>query len=415
MALLKPWTWFGSRTLSRDEGVQVGEPLTRPAAASEPVNFDTAMQLSAFWAAVRLWSETIASLPVTVEIERAGEWKPDTNGDLYKVLKSKPNRYQNTIEFIEMMVMNHVCFGNAYALKIKSPSGRLIGLLPVSAGQVVPELLKDGTLVYNYYHDGGVDVISGDNIWHWKMYGNGIIGLSPLSYARNSISVGLAGDKRIGQVYRNAGKPSGVLNIDGTLKPDQRKAIRENFRDLVEGPTDTLMVLEAAMKFQPISMNPTELQLLDTRRFQVEDVARFMDVPSVLINDTQGTTAWGSSVDTIMRGWYKRSLRNRVNSFAESMRCNLIPVETRHRTRVVFDFDDLLQMDRGERMAAHQKAIQSAVMTPNEAREEEGLPNMPGGDTLYANGAIVPLEGRSPTGAAPNARVDLIEDDENET
>lgn len=411
-SFLKPWTWFGSQSLSRNEGVQLSEPLSRSAEATEPVNFDTAMQLSAFWAAVRLWSETIASLPVKVQrLDReSGEWLDDANSDVSTLFRTKMNRYQNRVEFFETFVLNHVVFGNAYARKIYS-GNRLVGLLPLNSGQVLPELLQDGSVVYNYHHDGGVAVLAEENVWHWKMYGNGVTGLSPLAYARNSVSVGLAGDKRISQVFKNAGKPSGVLTVDGTLKPEQRDLIRTRFKELVQGGTDTLMVLEAAMKFQPISMSPTEFQLLDSRRFQVEDVARFMDVPSVLINDTQGTTSWGSSVDAIMRGWYKRSLRNRVNSLQESMRCSLIPAEQRPRTRICHDFDDLLRMDKGERMEAHQKAIQSAVMTPNEARREEDLPPLEGGDVLHANGAILPLAGRVANSKPPNARIDMAEDE----
>jgi HK97 family phage portal protein len=244
------------------------------------------------------------------------------------------------------------------------------------------------------------------------MFGNGVVGLSPLSYARNSISVGLSGDKRISQVYQNAGKPSGVLTIDSTLTDDQRSRVRERFKHLTEGKTDTLMVLEAAMKFQPISMNPTDIQLLDTRRFQVEDIARFMDVPSVLINDTAGTTAWGSGIGQIMRGWYKRSLRNRVRSLQESMRASLIPAGQRNRTRIAHDFDDLLKLDKGERMEANQKAINSGVITPNEARQEEDLPPLDGGDLLYANGAILPLAGRTADSRPPNARIEMAEDDD---
>lgn len=165
------------------------------------------------------------------------------------------------------------------------------------------------------------------------------------------------------------------------------------------------------MKFQPISMNPTDIQLLDSRRFQVEDVARFMDVPSVLINDTAGTTAWGSGISEIMRGWYKRSLRNRVNSLAESMRQELLPVGRRQNMRVVHDFDDLLRLDKKERMESNRAGINAGIITPNEARMDEDLPPMEGGDILYANGAIVPLAGRDSGTMTPNARVELVEEE----
>lgn len=408
----KPWTWFGvgSQSLTRNEGQQLSGPITLTQDLPEPVNFDTAMQLSAFWASVRLWSETIASLPVKIQVKDGDRWVDDESSDLAKMLNGRTNRYQNSLEFFECFVLNHAVFGNAYALKIMA-GNRLVGLLPLNAGQVQTELLPDETVVHYYHHSGGVIAYPAEKIWHWKTFGNGVVGLSPIEYARASVSVGLAGDRRIGQVFKNAGKPSGVLTIDGTLKDDQRQRIKERFKTLVEGGTDTLMVLEASMRFQPISMNPTDIQLLDSRRFQVEDVARFMDVPSVLINDTQGTTAWGSSVSEIMRGWYKRSLRNRVRSLQMSMRDALIPAPDRQNTRFVHDFDDLLRLDKGERMEAHQKAINSAVLTPNEARREEDLPPLDGGDLLYANGAILPLAGRSAMTKPPNARIEMAEDE----
>jgi len=399
-SLFRPWTWFGlgSRSLSKNRGLQYIEPTERTGEQVEPVSFDTAMQLSAFWAAARLWAETIASLPITVERLTDDVWSEDAQSDLAAMLRGNLNSYQNRVEFFETFVLNHVIFGNAYALKVFSGS-RLVGLVCLNSGQVEVELLKDGSVVYHYHHDGGVITYASENIWHWKMFGNGIVGLSPLAYARNAVGVGLAGDRRIGQVFKNAGKPSGVLTIDGTLKDDQRQLVRHRFKQLTEGGTDTLMVLEASMKFQPISMNPTDIQLLDSRRFQVEDVARFMDVPSVLINDTAGTTAWGTGIGEIMRGWYKRSLFNRVNSLQESMRQNLVPVERRDRTRIVHGFDELLKLDRRERMEASRAAINAGILTPNEARTDEHLPPMEGGDILYANAAIVPLAGRNNNGS----------------
>jgi len=410
-SLFRPWTWFGlgSRSLSRQKGVQFIEPTERTGEQLEPVTFDTAMQLSAFWAAARLWAETIASLPVMIEEWNGERWTVRDDSDLSILLKKRINRYQNRVEFFETFVLNHVVFGNAYAHKIYS-NGRLVGLMPLNSGQVEVELLKDGTIVYHYHYDGGVVTYAAENIWHWKMFGNSIVGLSPLAYARNAVSVGLAGDRRIGQVFKNAGKPSGVLTIDGTLKDDQRQLVRQRFKDLTEGGTDTLMVLEASMKFQPISMNPTDIQLLDSRRFQVEDVARFMDVPSVLINDTAGTTAWGSGISEIMRGWYKRSLRNRVNSLSESMKQHLLPEGKRQNMRVTYDFDDLLRLDKRERMESNRAGINAGIITPNEARRDEGLPPMEGGEILYANGAIVPLSGRESNSMTPNARIEMAEE-----
>lgn len=411
LSLLNPLGWFGtgrSGTLQRREGKQIDGPLSRASEPVAPVSFDTAMQLSSFWAAARLWSEVMSSLPVRMETLSGDEWQVDRQSDLARLFSGKVNRYQNCIEFFETFCLNFAVFSNAYALKIKS-GDRIVGLLPLNSGQVQAELMSDGSVVYEYFTNQGVSVYAESSIWHWKAFGNSITGLSAIEFARNSIAIGLQGDKRIGQVLKNAGKPSGILTIDSALTDEQRKRVKENFKDLTQGPNDDLMVLEAAMKYSTVSMSPGDIQLLESRRFQVEDIARFMDVPSVLINDTQNSTAWGTGIGEIIRGWYKKSVRHRVRSLQESMKCSLIPVEDRASTRFVHDFDDLLRLDKKERLEANQKGVNAAILTPNEARAEENLPPKEGGDELMINGSLVPI-GTSER-RRPNAFVEMTEEE----
>jgi HK97 family phage portal protein len=139
----------------------------------------------------------------------------------------------------------------------------------------------------------------------------------------------ITGEEWSSNVVGNGGKPTGVLMYDKILTKEQREQLRDRFRDLREGPTDALMTLEAGMKYEQISLSPQDVQLLEARRFQIEDIARFFGVPSVMINDTAGGTVWGSGIQQIIEGWYKLALRTELERIEASIVSNLLAVGER--------------------------------------------------------------------------------------
>lgn len=398
--------WFGLGGLTVQKGVQIGLPMTTSGPTAAPVNFDTAMAVSSFWSCVKLLAETVAALPLecwvlTTNEDGSTTRKPDTKNRLWRTLNYQPNRYQTRVEFFETMMLNLVVWGNAYAVIQRDVSGDVIGLLPIMAGQVSVDLDEDGSLVYTVYTaNGDVKVYSDGSIWHVKLFGNGLIGLSPLSYAAQSLGVSIATERRISTMAKNGGKATGVLMVDKLLTPVQRERVRANFRELEEGNNDGLFVLEAGMSYEQTSLSPQDMQLLETRKFQVEDVARFLGVPSVLINDTSGTTAWGTGIAQIMEGFYKLGLRPYLQRLQVSAKRHLIPMDQWDTIELEFCFEALLRMDELTRYKTYQAGINSAVLKPSEARSREGLPSAPHSDKLYANGTLTAL-GEKPAKPAP--------------
>jgi HK97 family phage portal protein len=183
-----------------------------------------------------------------------------------------------------------------------------------------------------------------------------------------------------------------VLSIDKVLTPEQRKAIRENFKDLADGGEDTLRVLEAGLTYQQISMNPKDVQLLESRKFQTEDIARFFGVPSVLINDMSASTAWGTGMSEIIRGFYKLGLRPYLERIECSLTARLIDIKDRYTIIPEFDFDALLRGDEKSRYEGYQVAIRTGVMTPNECRDKEGLSPDDSGGKLFIDRQLIYLE-----------------------
>lgn len=389
---------LGFNGLQRIRGDQYPTPSGYASQPAKPVTWDTAMQVSAFWACARLISETIASLPLVFYRVDGTTRTADITHPLAFLFRNKPNRYQTRVEFFETLLLNLCTWGNAYARITRDAAGEVTGLLPIMSSQVVPRLMADGAMVYEYYRDDGVVALAESSVWHLKLFGNGVVGLSPLGYARNSVGIAQAGEDRVGAIFRNGAKPSGVLMVDSALTPEQRATIRQSFADLAEGNTDSLIVLDKFMKYEAVSMSPQDIELLESRRFQMEDIARFMGVPSVLINDTSGSTTWGSGVQQLIEGFYKLNLRPYLERIEASILCNLMRPEERARYEVEFDFDALLRMDAKSRHETYDKAIQTGQLTPNEARALEGRGPLPGGDALLVQGAMVPIDqaGRAP-------------------
>ena len=384
------WGWVSSG-LRRLTGRQTAWPGSSSTAPARHVNFDTAMQTSAFWACARLISETVASLPVIFYRINGKQRIPDDGHPLYRVLALKPNRYQTRVDFFSTLVLNLVTWGNAYCQITRNGQGQIISLLPLMSAQMETRLLDDGSLVHLYTTSSGVTAFAESSIWHVKLFGNGVIGLSPLGYAAGSIGIAQAAEDRVTSVYRNGAKPSGVLMVDSALTKEQRSKIRESFIELAEGDNDSLIVLDKHMKYEQVSMSPQDIELLSSRRFQVEDIARFMGVPSVLINDTQGSTAWGSGIQQIIEGFYKLGLRPYLENIELSARLNLLPIGEQRGWEVELDLDALLRTDMVARFGAYNTGIQGGFVTPNEARQMEGWAELPGGNELLVNSTLVPI------------------------
>lgn len=382
--------WGASR---RQPGIQVYEPATGRL-TERSVTPDTALQISSVFACVRLLAETIAGLQLNFyEVVAGGALKQTVEYPLYQILSKKPNRYQTNVEFFETLIYQKALHGNSFHRIDRNTEGEVISLMPYMTPQVDTVLDNNGDITYRYRPGtAGIGIFAEESIWHNRLFGNGVIGLSPLDYARNSIGVQISAEDRVNTMANNNFKQSGVLMIDKVLKPEQRKQIRENFKDLTEGGEDSLKILEAGATYQPISLSARDVQFLETRRFQTEDIARFFNVPSVLINDTSATTVWGSGIEQIITGFYKFGLRPYLERLEASILNRLIKIDDRRRIVPIFDFDQLLRGDEKKRFEGYKTAISSGVKTINECRKQEDLAPVVGGDKLRIMQQLVPID-----------------------
>ncbi|MEO7494708.1 MAG: phage portal protein, partial [Massilia sp.] len=187
------------------------------------------------------------------------------------------------------------------------------------------------------------------------------------------------------------GKPTGVLMIDKVLKPNQREAVARNFEGMAEGNASRLYVLEADMKYQQLSLSPADQQLLETRKFSVEEICRWFDVPPVLVHHAN-VTAWGTGVSEIVQGWYTLAIRPALINIEQATRKRVMTPRQRATMKVECSLDALLRANPKDRAEMYAKGAQNGWITRGEIRQLEGWPRMSGTDILTAQSNLVPLD-----------------------
>ncbi|MBN9890111.1 phage portal protein [Salipiger abyssi] len=362
--------------------------------AGKPVSQDSALTVSAVWDCVRKLSQTAATLPLKVYEKSANGGRVEIEPDFADIICRQPNSVQTQVEFWEGMVANLSMRGNAVAEK-KVLGRNMVGLSPLP--NLTPYVNAEGRIVYEFYDRGKLERLPKDKVFHLRAFdpGNGI-GLSTIRYGANSMGAALAADETAGSVFSNAMMVAGVLASDQTLDAQQRVQLGEIINSYVSSRrAGKVMVLEAGLKFEPLQMNPEDAQLLETRRFQVEDVCRWFGVPPIIIGHAgDGQTMWGSGVEQIMLSWLTLGLNPLLSRIEARLQRDIVPPEKRGRWYCEYNREALLQMDskaKGEFMA---KMGQSGTMTANERRQKLNLPRHddPAADALLAQTALAPLE-----------------------
>jgi HK97 family phage portal protein len=358
------------------------------------IGVDGALQIAAVWACIERRATTIASLPFFAYEQANGQKVLARSSRLYSLLHESPNARMTPLEFWRAMVMNHDLRGNAYARIERDPrSGEAIALWPMPADQVEANVLDDGSMVYAYRLGVNVAVLAADNVLHLKGLGNGTTGLSKLEFMRATTDEAAKAQTSASRIFGNGGKPTGVLMIDHVLKADQRAALQERFAEMATGSMNRLYVLEANMKYEQLSLSPEDQQLLETRRFTIEEICRWFDVPPVLVHHSNVTT-WGTGIEQIIDGFHKFTVRPMLVSIEQAVRKRVMTAAQRARMTAEFALEALLRGNAKDRAELHAKNVQNGLMTRNEVRQLENLPPdpSPAANQLTAQSNLVPLD-----------------------
>lgn len=401
--------FFGAGAMGESPGPQYALPGASLVTDAAMIGPDGALQISAVWSCVERRATTVASLPFfAYDLLPDGQKRLARDSRLYQLLHESPNARMTPLEFWRAMMMNHDLRGNAYArIERDARTGEALAMWPMPADQVEAISLEDGSMAYTYRIGGNVMALAEKNVLHLKGLGNGTVGLSKLEFMRATSDEAAKAQTSASRVFGSGGKPTGVLMIDRVLKPEQRAALQARFAEMAAGNASRLYVLEADMKYQQLSLSPEDQQLLETRRFTVEEICRWFDVPPVLVHHSNVTT-WGSGIEQIIDGFHKFTIRPLLVSIEQAVRKRVMTPAQRARMGVEISFDALLRANAAARADLYAKHVQNGLMTRNEVRQLENLaPDAsPMANALTAQSNLLPLDklGQgSPKGGEANA------------
>lgn len=401
-AALRGWLGRGG-ALMDNTGTQYPVPSGALVAETALVGVDGALQVSAVWAAVEKTSKAVATLPLFVYRTDGQGQRTLARGDLlWQVLHESPNERMTPAEFWTAMLLNLLMRGNAYARLTRNARGEVVAMVPMAADQVEVTLLPDGAVVYEYAIGADVAVLAAESVLHLKEIGNGTIGLARLEYMRATLSEAANAQAHANRTFANSGKLAGILMVDRVLNQQQRDAIRQKFTDLASGPMARLYVLEASMKYEQVGLSPADVQLLETRKFSISEIARWFNIPQALL-EAVDMTNHASLVDF----WLKTSVRPLLVSIEQAIRKRVLTNAQRAVYTVEWSFEGLLRASAAERYDLYSKGVQNGIISRREARQLENLPPRPdmNDDMLTAQVNLVPLSrlGESAASGAPAA------------
>ena len=316
--------------------------------------------------------------------------------------------------------MTHLLlWGNAYAQIIRNGRGEVIALYPLMPNRMSVDRDGDGKIYYTYTRvqedaptmEGNIFVLSPEDVLHIPGLGfDGLVGYSPIAMAKNSIGMAIACEEYGSKFFANGAAPSGVLEHPGTIKDPSR--VRESWTQSFGGSANAhkVAVLEEGMKYTPISISPEQAQFLETRKFQINEIARIFRVPPHMVGDLEKSSF--SNIEQQSLEFVKYTLEPWIIRWEQSISRSLLSIEEKRKYFVKFNVDGLLRGDYQSRMNGYATARQNGWMSANDIRELENLDRISpeeGGDLYLINGNMLPLKN-----AGAFANTDEMKEEENE-
>lgn len=372
--------------------------------AGKPVNEHTAMQMTAVYSCVRILAETLAGLPLHVyRYNDNGGKEKYIKHPLYKLLHDEPNPEMTSFTFRETLMSHLLLWGNAYAQIIRNARGEVIALYPLMPNKMTVDRDKNGRLFYLYQRSiEDAPTLGKDNlvyldpseVLHIPGLGfDGLVGYSPIAMAKNAVGLAMATEEYGAKFFANGAAPGGVLEHPGTIKDPQK--VKESWNSAYQGSGNShkVAVLEEGMKYQPIAISPEQAQFLETRKFQINEIARIFRVPPHMLADLEKSSF--SNIEQQSLEFVKYTLDPWVVRWEQTMFRSLLMESEKSTVFIRFNVDGLLRGDYASRMSGYATARQNGWMSANDIRELENLDRIStelGGDLYLINGAMTKLQ-----------------------
>jgi HK97 family phage portal protein len=379
--------WFGLQKRAplngaRDPGL-IDLLGGRTTEAGVRVDEASALTCATVWAAVRVISEGAASLPLLTYRRNGSMRERATEHPLYNLLHDEPCPGIGSLVWREALFAHALTFGNGYAeIERRAADGTPVALWLLSPERVEPYRENDGNIYYKVTQPkGGHVTLAGANVIHLRgLGGDGVMGYSVIRTARESLGLTIAAQQFGAKLFGTGARPSGVLEHPGRLSDDARQRLRADYERLHSGLDNAhrIAILEEGMKWQALGVPPDDAQFLQTRQFQVAEVARWFNVPSSKLRDNTGQTY--SSIEAENQAFYTETLRPWLIRFEQELSIKLLNTVERRTFYFEHLIEGLLRADVKTRFEVYALAKNWGIYSTNEIRERENLPPIEGGD-----------------------------------
>ena len=382
--------------------------------AGQVVTSQTSLQASAVYACVRNTAETMASMPCVLKRATEGETgrrrtTDATEHPLYHVLLREPNEWQTAFDFWGTAVEHLQLRGNFYARIRRNGSGQTVALDPLHPDRVTPYWTRNRRPAYEHRPtDGPREILLAGEVLHVRgpLQGDGLKGASPITLHRETVGMALASRDYGARLFRNDARPSGVLEMDGTLDDEPFQRLKDGWQDAYGGVNrHNVAILEHGAKYRNIGMTNEDAQYLETRGFTDVEIARLFRVPPHKIGIKSQMTL--NNIEHQNREWVTDTLMPVARRIEDPISRDLLTARGRRTLFARFDFGELLRGDVKAQTEAHTKGIQWGYYCPNDVRERMQLnPIGPEGDVY-----LTPVNMQAMTALLPDSD-DERDDDE---
>ena len=384
--------------------------------SGKPVNERTAMQTTAVYACVRILAEAVASLPLHVyEYQDDGGKKLVHDHPLYYLLHDEPNPEMTSFVFRETLMSHLLIWGNAYAQIIRDGAGRVLGLYPLLPDKMEVQRDDRGNIYYVYsrnsdenpmFKEYGNIKLKAEDVLHIPGLGfDGLIGYSPIAMAKNAVGMTLACEEYGASFFANGANPGGVLEHPGVLKDPSK--VRESWNSVYRGVNNAhkIAVLEEGMKYQQIGIPPEEAQFLETRKFQINEIARLYRITPHMVGYLDKSNF--SNIEQQSLEFVKYTLDPWVIRWEQSLQRSLLLPGEKGKYFIKLNVDGLLRGDYQSRMNGYAVGRQNGWFSANDIREMENMnpiPDEEGGNLYLVNGAMTKLADAGAFAGADNGQ-----------
>lgn len=360
------------------------EPVSRPGAAGIRVTPDIALKSSALFACVKVLSETMASLPFSINRRLPnGGSVPAPEHPLDEIIRYQPNKIQTATEFWETLILHAALRGTGYAEIVPGPRGAVDQLVSLHTDRVQPEWVNDGTRVgflrfkvTNPHTNVTRTLLQEEVLRIPGLSSDGITGLRAVDIAGEAIGIGMAADQYAARVFSNNLNIGGFLSAQKKMSPDAQRRLISRIMEHFAGPRNfhRPMILQEGMKFEQASMKADEAQLLEARKWQISEIARFFRIPLHMLGVDDQTNR--STVEEQSINFVKYTIRPWARRIEQAVRRDLVIATRNYEAKYNLD-----ALERGN-LEARRNYWASALgeggnrpgwMSVNEVRIAEGL------------------------------------------